>query len=1015
MKPGKKKTSSEFVERELLVRFRTDVRKEKKNAVHAKLQSRVLHSYRMLDGLDHVEIPAGNTLEGMITAYTADPDVLYAEPNYVYHMTAIPDDDFFGELWGLNNTGQDGGTPDADINAPEAWDHVTGSPDTVVAVVDTGVDYDHLDLRANIWVNPGEIPGNAIDDDGNGYIDDIHGINAITGTGDPMDDDNHGTHVAGTIAASGNDHDGVVGVNWRAAIVACKFLDNTGRGTSDNAIECLDYLSGLKTRPDNPVNIILSNNSWGGAGNSQALQDAIDAHRQNGILFIAAAGNESEDGDTFPSYPAGYNLPNVISVAATDHEDTLAAFSNFGRHSVHVAAPGVYIVSTAPGNIWKSMDGTSMAAPHVSGLAALTFSQDPARDWIGLKNLVISGGQDKPATAGTTISGKRIRAFDTNGVGSLSCAQQVVYSRLQPKTSYLFRDVGSVVELSALHINCAAPNGDVVVTLGDGTPIILMDDGQGPDAAAGDGIYSGQWLPPAEGTYSITFPDTDIITVHVEKEYSYEPPIEIDYSYRSITGTELVFFPEPPELPAFIQSPFPISLLSAQTTYSDLYVSPYGTISFTDHFSSPENTFLPAFPLQTLVAPFWSPLNPSVGDGVFWEVIGAEPHRELVVEWRNVTHSACAGSATFQVVFFENSPEIQYNYQDVMFDHGCLSGNVTVGLQWQSGFVNYFQDVRSFMSLLWSKPITVVASAGSDQVALPGTTVSLDGTGSLNNDGAPISYLWEQTAGLPVALSGADTANPQFVAPNTTDTLTFRITVTNNTGQTASDSVTVFVNMQPVADAGPDQSVAANAVVTVDGTNSFDPDGSVFYYYWSQTAGPPVLLSNAYTPKPHFTAPSVSGVMTFNLTVTDNNGATASDTVNVSVNLPPTANAGPDQMVLAGAAVTLNGAASSDPDGTIAGYSWSQTAGTTVTLTGATTAAPSFTAPNVSGALSFLLTVTDNNGATASDTVNVSVNLPPTANAGPDQMVLAGAAVTLNGAASSDPDGTIAGYSWSQT
>ena len=297
--------------------------------------------------------------------------MLYAEPNYIYRAQTLPNEPLFINLWGLQNTGQiTGSSIDADINAPEAWTVTTGSPDTILAVIDTGVDYNHQDLAANIWTNPREIPGNGIDDDSNGYIDDVHGINALTGTGDPMDDQGHGTHVSGTIAAAGNNGIGVVGVNWTAKILPCKFLGSDGSGNDGDAIECLQYLYMLKTRSADPVNIIASNNSWGYYVFSQALRDAIDTHREAGILFIAAAGND--DNDLYPHYPSNFYLPNVISVAAMDHTNNRTWFSNFGTHTVHIAAPGNSIYSTSP------QQYVCIPLGHVNGLAPCHRADRPA-------------------------------------------------------------------------------------------------------------------------------------------------------------------------------------------------------------------------------------------------------------------------------------------------------------------------------------------------------------------------------------------------------------------------------------------------------------------------------------------------------------------------------------------------------------------------------------------------------------------------------------------------------------
>lgn len=345
--------AEDYVADEVLVKFKPKVIPHKaeerakavedealKVGVKAKLKKSFpfinVHNMKILDGMP---------VEKAIERLKRNPNVEYAEPNYIYSINLIPNDPLFNQLWGLNNTGQTGGTPDADIDVPEAWDVQYGSDIVVVGVIDTGVDYNHEDLSENMWVNPNEI-FDGIDNDGNGYIDDIYGINAITGSGNPMDDNGHGTHVAGTIGAVRNNGKGITGVSNNLKIMALKFLNSSGSGTSSDAIECMQYVVNMKSRG---INIKVTNNSWGGGGFSQALYDAIKALRDNGILFTAAAGNSSSDNDSKPFYPASYDLQNIISVAATDHNDNLASFSNYGVTSVDVAAPGVNILSTLPG------------------------------------------------------------------------------------------------------------------------------------------------------------------------------------------------------------------------------------------------------------------------------------------------------------------------------------------------------------------------------------------------------------------------------------------------------------------------------------------------------------------------------------------------------------------------------------------------------------------------------------------------------------------------------------------
>ncbi len=329
----------------------------------------------------------------------------YVEPDYRVSIAATPNDPRFEDLWGLNNEGQTGGTADADIDAPEAWSISTGSRDVVVGVIDTGVDYSHPDLAANAWVNSGEIAGDGIDNDGNGYIDDVHGINAITDAGDPMDDEGHGTHVSGTIGASGNNGVGIVGVNHDVSIAGCKFLAADGTGSTSGAIKCIDYMVGLK---NSGVNLRVLNNSWGGGGYSQALADAITASEEADILFVAAAGNDAVDNDVNPHYPSNYENDNVLSIASTDSRDNMSGFSQWGLTSVDMGAPGSAILSTIPGGGYASYSGTSMATPHVAGAAALVLSVNPDLTTLELKELLMSSGDANAALNGKTVAGTRL-------------------------------------------------------------------------------------------------------------------------------------------------------------------------------------------------------------------------------------------------------------------------------------------------------------------------------------------------------------------------------------------------------------------------------------------------------------------------------------------------------------------------------------------------------------------------------------------------------------------------------
>lgn len=303
-----------------------------------------------------------------------DNNVLYMEPNYVYTIPAgynrvdhylnqrygKPNDKLFDQLWGLSNP------KGFDINALKAWKSAYGDKRVVVAVIDTGIDYTHPDLAANMWKNPKEIPGNGIDDDKNGLVDDVYGYDFYNKDGDPMDDNRHGTHCAGTIGAVHNNQIGVAGVMAQVQLMAVKFLSRSGSGSTAAAVESIDYARRMGAH--------VMSNSWGGGGQSNAMLEAVTAAYRQGIVFVAAAGNSSSDNDTRPMYPASYPVPNVISVAAMDINGNKATFSSYGKKTVHVAAPGVNIMSTVPGGGYQSLSGTSMATPHVSGVVGLVIA-----------------------------------------------------------------------------------------------------------------------------------------------------------------------------------------------------------------------------------------------------------------------------------------------------------------------------------------------------------------------------------------------------------------------------------------------------------------------------------------------------------------------------------------------------------------------------------------------------------------------------------------------------------------
>jgi subtilisin family serine protease len=411
--PASAQISSEpYVEGQMLVRFAPGAAATDRIAIRGALLSPTSQELSIVPDLELVQTPLD---AAQATAVLANnPNVLYIEPDFLLQPTeVVPDDTYFYIQWGMHNTGQtlpvlnDPGIVDADIDMPEAWAEVASlvAEPVVVAVIDSGAMLDHPDLAANLWVNPDEIPGNGIDDDNNGFIDDINGWDFFADDNDPTDESSHGSHVAGTIAAIPNNALGVAGICGSCQIMVLRFLGSNSGSTAD-AILALGYAAAKGVK--------ISNNSWSGPTYSQALYDAIEAAAGQEHVFVTSAGNESEDIDFFPRYPASYDLANIISVAATTNDDQLADFSSFGAAGVDLGAPGLNVVSLNNVGYYAWKSGTSMASPHVAGVAALLHSYFPllAADAGATKSILLDTVRPLPALSANTSTGGMLNAFD---------------------------------------------------------------------------------------------------------------------------------------------------------------------------------------------------------------------------------------------------------------------------------------------------------------------------------------------------------------------------------------------------------------------------------------------------------------------------------------------------------------------------------------------------------------------------------------------------------------------------
>src|SRR6185503_12532733 len=427
-----------FIPGDVLVRFRSEAAAKRKpsSMVVANRQGKVIEGQvsrplaaDLLPGLRLVRVAPEETLNS-VAAMRSQPDVLYAEPNYIVHADANPNDTRFNQQWGLFR-----------IGAPQVWDTNSGSSSVVVAVIDEGIDITHPDLAANIWSNPGETANNGIDDDGNGLTDDKNGWNFLNDNKiihSGLDAEDHATHVAGIIGAVGNNGQGIAGVNWNVRLMSLKFLDKDGFGSdvdggildATNACQYAKMMRDLwqAQGPAKGANVKVVNASFGGGEFSQIFQDAVSVLNTSGILFVAAAGNDDEgarelNNNQVPHFPASFNLPNVIAVAATNEADSLSSFSHFGRTDVDLGAPGGGvtgegngIVSTVPTNNYAAFSGTSMAVPHVAGSAALLWAQNPNLTVKQVKDLLLLNGEVRASLVDKTLTGRRLNvknSFDS--------------------------------------------------------------------------------------------------------------------------------------------------------------------------------------------------------------------------------------------------------------------------------------------------------------------------------------------------------------------------------------------------------------------------------------------------------------------------------------------------------------------------------------------------------------------------------------------------------------------------
>lgn len=812
-----------------------------------------------------------------IRTLSQDPLVEYVEPNFILTTLLTPNDPDFTKLWGLNNTGQTFGTQDADIDAPEAWDTATSSAITV-GVIDTGIDYNHEDLKQNMWVNQAEATGSAgIDDDANGFVDDVYGYDFANNDSDPFDDHGHGTHVAGTIGAVGNNGIGVAGVNWSSKLAAVKFLNSFGSGTIAGAVSAVTYASNMGFK--------ITNNSWGGGGFSQALFDAISAANNAGALFVAAAGNSFSNTDSFPMYPASYDLPNIIAVAATDHNDSLATFSNYGLNTVDLGAPGVNIYSTVPKGIcslcntsgYTTLSGTSMATPHVAGAAPLLWSQNPSLTHLGVKDRILNLSDPNAALVGKTVSGGRLNLYnffdnDTippapisnlaassttfrsvalswSAVGDDGLAGQAYRYDLRYSTTSI-NEASFNSALKAVGLPKPAPSGQIQnFTVKELSPNTVYYFAIKTFDNVGNASLISNIISVATPNSTVIFSDNFESTAsawiasgstgeasssaslwHLSQRKSASPATSWYYG-KETTGTYNTGFRNW----GMITSPN-INLDNIS-----------GSQLLFKHLLSTENT-----------SPFTSMFDRATADvskdnGLTWTTLKAYV----------ATSGLWANEALDLSSFDGMLIQIRFAFDTVDSLYNDFEG-------W------YVDDVKVLGSQI-NPNQQPVANAGGPYSGLEDQPITLSGAASSDPEGTPLLYKWNFGDGQTVSTSSAQ-INHTYT---TGGTYTATLIVSDGSLDSNPSQATVFaqgVNDKPIANAGSDQIVTTASTVTFDGSLSKDEEGPISSYNWDfgdGTIASGQIVTHTY---------SIKGIYQVILTVTDTGGLTASDITTVTVN-----------------------------------------------------------------------------------------------------------------------------------
>ena len=953
-------------------------------------------------GLDRwIKIPveAGEDIALVIKQLIDDDRIEAVEPDYELRTTHVPNDPRFSDQWSLHNLGQSGGTPDADIDMVEAWDMALGHRAINVAVVDTGIEYNHTDLRENIWVNEDEIPNNGIDDDNNGYVDDYYGYDFFNNDADPRDDNFHGTHVAGTVAAITDNSIGVSGITQNARLMAVKFLGRGGWGSNSSAATAIRYAV------DNGAHII--NASWGGGGYSQLLFDAISYANEMNVLFVASAGNSNRNNDDWVSYPANYDLPNIISVAATANTDQLAFFSNYGLNSVEIAAPGVNVLSTSLSDGYRYASGTSMAAPHVSGVAAQLASQSDEHSHVALIRTMMVTGDPLASLANRVISGSRLNANQ-----AVSCDDRQLYTQtISIQDGFVEQILQPKIIKVALN-TCVAPvtDAEVLLTMGSGSTLHLFDDGEHEDGAANDGVYGVTWTPMVQGEETLSF----TIRHQDYSEHRFSLSGEIDRGYI-VVEEEYEWIDASLGTRHFLSDDSSASISLGfdfefyGQTYSQVNLSSNGFLSFLNSalFFTANNSLPSATVPNALIAPFWDDLHPWNGR-IYSYTEGEAPNRRFTATWEN-THRfgyRSLGTITFQATLYEGSNDIVLRYQDVLFGSSLIDAgaSATIGIENQFGTLGLqygfneailenqsaIRITKNYFEIDINGPY--FGDAGED-IAFDGDTFGLD-------EGESVEYLWDfgngDTGGEEDPLYRYDARGIYEVNLNVRNPVT-------RFERDASTIAFIGPNSLPIAHPGGPYTGFNDQGIEFDSSATVDEDGDELSYHWDFGDG---TFSTASSPVHRYLT---QGEYVVSLVVNDGYGdSDVAQTVVSIENRAPIAVISGELVGEADEPLTLNAFASYDEDGDSLEFIWDFGDGLFAT------------GPDVNhtyerhGLYTVQLVATDGRDVSVAANVVVTIgpNETPIANAGGPYEGVIGQPVVFDGSHSTDADGDVLSFLW---